>query len=82
MTTGEPVEIFVALETDTDEEDIDEHEFEQQVGEISAPLYLKEKSEEWWIVIDTIINTRHFSKHVSLHRTHQNQTRVYGNQQS
>ena len=68
VAAGDPVEIRVKLERDIDEEEMEEDEL-RQLGQVSAPLYPKEKKEGWWIVIgDTTTNTLYSLKRVSLHQ--------------
>merc|ERR1712071_357337 len=49
ITAGDPVQLAVKLEREVDEEEMDEEEM-AQLGNVSAPLFPKEKNEGWWIV--------------------------------
>mmetsp|Transcript_29597 Transcript_29597/g.28463 ORF Transcript_29597/g.28463 Transcript_29597/m.28463 type:complete len:877 (-) Transcript_29597:33-2663(-) len=69
ITSGDPVQIAVKLERELDEEEMDKDEM-AQLGNVSAPLFPKEKREGWWIVIgDTKTNTLLSVKRVNLQVT-------------
>ena len=66
ITAGDPVQLAVKLEREVDEEEMDEEEM-AQLGNVSAPLFPKEKKEGWWIVIgDTKTNSLLSVKRVNL----------------
>lgn len=68
VATGEPVEIFVTLERDIDEDDMEEEE--EELGVVTAPLFPKDKKEGWWVVIgDTETNTLYSLKRVALQKS-------------
>jgi len=66
VTAGDPVQVTVELEREIDEEEMDDEEMDQ-IGNVSAFLFPKEKREGWWIVIgDTKTNTLYSLKRVTL----------------
>eukprot|EP00934_Nitzschia_sp_Nitz4_P003078 Nitzschia sp. Nitz4//scaffold4_size323378//60170//66898//NITZ4_000629-RA/size323378-snap-gene-0.405-mRNA-1//1//CDS//3329553306//3068//frame0 len=66
VTSGDPVQIVVALERDVDEEELSEEEL-AELGTVAAPLYPGKKKEGWWVVVgDTSTNTLHALKRVNL----------------
>jgi len=66
VCAGDPVTMFVKVEREVDEEEMDERSI-NNLGTVCAPLYPKEKKEGWWIVVgDTATNTIYCLKRVSL----------------
>jgi len=70
ITASDPVQISVKLEREVDDDDEEEEVDETQLGKVAAPLFPKEKSEGWWIVVgDTKTNSLLSLKRVTLKRT-------------
>ena len=68
LTASDPVQITVKLEREVDEDD--EEEDESEIGKVSAPLFPKEKREDWWVVVgDTKTNSLLSLKRVNLQKS-------------
>ena len=66
VTAGDPVQVFVSLEREIDEEEMDEDEI-ADLGKVSAALFPCEKKESWWVILgDTKTNSLLSLKRVNL----------------